>query len=151
AATRRGIQVTNAPNEWCSDEVADHAVALWLAAARKIPQYAAATRRGEWRWQTGRPIHRLRGRVLGILSFGAIARSIADRARPFGVEVWTHDPFVDPGDVEERGVLPVTFDELVRGSDYLVIQAPLTSQTRGLFDEDVLRRMKRSAILVNTA
>src|SRR5215475_14964969 len=46
-ATRRGIQVTNAPSEWCSDEVADHAVALWLSAARKIPQYAAATRRGE--------------------------------------------------------------------------------------------------------
>jgi dihydroxy-acid dehydratase len=151
AATRRGIQVTNAPSEWCSDEVADHAVALWLAAARKIPQYAAATRRGEWRWQTGRPIHRLRGRVLGILSFGAIARSIAERVSPFGVEVWTHDPFVDPADVEKRGVRPVTFDELVRGSDYLVIQAPLTAKTRGLFDEDVLRRMKRSAILVNTA
>src|SRR6516162_10364237 len=44
AATRRGIQVTNAPNEWCSDEVADHAVTLWLAAARKIPQYDRATR-----------------------------------------------------------------------------------------------------------
>jgi D-3-phosphoglycerate dehydrogenase len=150
-ATRHGIQVTNAPNDWCSDEVADHAVALWLAAARKIPQYAAATRRGEWRWQTGKPIHRLRGRVLGILSFGAIARSIADRARPFGVEVWTHDPFIDPSDAEKRGVRSVTFDELVRGSDYLVIQAPLTSKTRGLFDEEVFRRMKRSAILVNTA
>jgi D-3-phosphoglycerate dehydrogenase len=151
AATRRGIQVTNAPNDWCSDEVADHAVALWLAAARKVPQYAAATRRGEWRWQTGRPIHRLRGRVLGILSFGAIARSIAERARPFGVEVWTHDPFVSASDVEKQGVRSVTFDELVRGSDYVVIQAPLTPKTRGLFDENVLRQMKRSAILVNTA
>jgi dihydroxy-acid dehydratase len=151
AATQHGIQVTNAPNDWCSDEVADHAVALWLAAARRIPQYAEATRRGEWRWQTGRPIHRLRGRVLGILSFGAIARSIAERAQPFGVEVWTHDPFVDPSDAAKQGVRPVTFDELVRGSDYLVIQAPLTPKTRGLFDEDVLRRMKRSAILVNTA
>ncbi|MCL2451149.1 MAG: dihydroxy-acid dehydratase, partial [Polyangiaceae bacterium] len=151
AATRHGIQVTNAPNEWCSDEVADHAVALWLSAARKIPQYAAATRRGEWRWQTGRPIHRLRGRVLGILSFGHIARSIAMRAQPFGVEVWTHDPFVDSADVEKQGVRPVTFDELVRGADYLVIQAPLTPETHGLFGEDVLRRMKPTAILVNTA
>jgi D-3-phosphoglycerate dehydrogenase len=151
AATRRGIQVTNAPNDWCSDEVADHAVSLWLAAARKIPQYAAATRRGEWRWQTGKPIHRLRGRVLGILSFGAIARAVAERVRAFGVEVWTHDPFVDSHEVESLGVRPVTFDDLVRGSDYLVIQAPLTSKTRGLFDEDVFRRMKRSAILINTA
>jgi dihydroxy-acid dehydratase len=151
AATRRGIQVTNAPNDWCSDEVADHAVTLWLASARKIPQYAAATRRGEWRWQTGRPIHRLRGRILGILSFGAIAQAIAERARGFGVEVWTHDPFVDATEVEKRGVRSVTFDELVRGSDYLVIQAPLTPKTKGLFDEAVLRRMKRSAILINTA
>ena len=151
AATRRGIQVTNAPNSWCSDEVADHAVALWLSAARKIPQYAAATRRGEWRWQTGKPIHRLRGRVLGILSFGAIAQSIAERVRPFGVEVWTHDPFVDAGEVEKRDVRPVGFDELVRGSDYLVIQAPLNAKTKGLFNEDVLRRMKPSAILINTA
>jgi D-3-phosphoglycerate dehydrogenase / 2-oxoglutarate reductase len=151
AATRRGIQVTNAPNEWCSDEVADHAVALWLAAVRKIPQYDAATRKGEWRWQTGKPIHRIRGRVFGLLSFGAIARSIADRVRPFGVELWAHDPFVDPDEVRQSGVRPVTFDELVVGADYLVIQAPLTQSTRGLFDEEVFRKMKRSAILVNTA
>jgi len=77
AATRRNIQVTNAPNEWCADEVADHAVALWLAAARKICQYDRATRRDEWQWQTGQPIWRLRGRVLGLLSFGAIARAVA--------------------------------------------------------------------------
>jgi phosphoglycerate dehydrogenase-like enzyme len=151
AATKHGIQVTNAPNDWCADEVADHAVALWLASARKISQYAEATRRGEWRWQTGRPIHRLRGRVLGILSYGAIARSIAARAKPFGVEIWTHDPFVDPGEVAKTGARAVTFDELVEGSDYLVIQAPLTPKTKGLFDEGVLRRMKRDAILVNTA
>jgi dihydroxy-acid dehydratase len=151
AATRRGIQVTNAPNDWCSDEVADHAIALWLSAARKIPQYAAATRNGEWHWQTGRPIHHLRGSVFGLLSFGAIARSIADRAMAFGVDVWAHDPFLDATEMLGRGVRPVSFDELVAGSDTLVIQSPLTDQTRGLFGEDVLRRMKRGAILVNTA
>jgi D-3-phosphoglycerate dehydrogenase len=151
AATRRGIQVTNAPNEWCADEVADHAVTLWLAAARKIPQYASATRQGEWKWQTGKPIGRLRGRVLGLLSFGAIARSIAERAKPFGVEIWAHDPFKEDDFVREHGARPVSFEELVRGSDFLVIQSPLTNQTRGLFDEDVLRKMKRSAILINTA
>jgi dihydroxy-acid dehydratase len=151
AATKSGIQVTNAPNDWCADEVADHAVTLWLAAAREIVKYDAATRRGEWQWQTGKPIKRLRGSVLGLLSFGAIARAIADRARPFGVEVWAHDPFVDADEVRALGVRPVSFDDLVTGSDYLLIQAPLTDTTRGLFNEDVLRRMKRSAILVNTA
>jgi D-3-phosphoglycerate dehydrogenase len=151
SATKHGIQVTNAPNDWCSDEVADHAVTLWLAAARKIPQYDEATRRGEWKWQTGKPIRRVRGSVFGLLSFGAIARSIADRARPFGVELWAHDPFIDPEKIRASGVRPVSFDELVEGSDYLVIQSPLTKGTRGLFDEKVLRKMKRSAILVNTA
>jgi D-3-phosphoglycerate dehydrogenase len=151
AATRRGIQVTNAPNEWCADEVADHAIALWLAAVRKITQYDAATRRGQWQWQTGQPIHRIRGRVFGLLSFGAIARGIAERARPFGVELWVNDPFIDPDDIHRQGARPVSFDELVRGSDYLVIQAPLTPDTRALFDEKVLREMKPTAILVNTA
>jgi dihydroxy-acid dehydratase len=151
AATQHGIQVTNAPSDWCSDEVADHAVTLWLSAAREIVKYDTATRRGEWQWQTGKPIRRLRGSVLGLLSFGAIARAIAERARPFGVEVWAHDPFVDAEEMRAFGVRPVSFGDLVEGSDYLLIQAPLTDTTRGLFDEDVLHRMKRSAILVNTA
>src|SRR5262249_1546518 len=106
AATRRGIQVTNAPNDWCADEVADHAITLWLAGGRKIPQYMAATRRGEWKWQTGQPVGRLRGRVFGLLSFGAIARAVAERARPFGVQIWAHDPFVDEEDMRSRGVRP---------------------------------------------
>jgi D-3-phosphoglycerate dehydrogenase len=151
AATRRGIQVTNAPNEWCADEVADHAVTLWLTAARKICQYDRATREGVWKWQTGAPIGRLRGRVFGLLSFGSIARSIAEKVKGFGVEVWAHDPFMDKERIVERGVRPVSLDALVEGADYLIIQSPLTPDTRGLFDEDLLRRMKRSAILVNTA
>ncbi|MBS2029755.1 MAG: C-terminal binding protein [Deltaproteobacteria bacterium] len=151
AATRRGIQVTNAPNSWCAEEVADHAVTLWLAAARKIVEYDRATQRGEWAWQTGAPIHRIRGRVLGILSFGSIAQLISARARAFGVELWAHDPFIDPEALYRAGVKPVSFDELLTGSDYLLIQSPLTPETHHLFNRDTLRRMKPSAILVNTA
>lgn len=150
-ATRKGIQVTNAPNDWCSDEVADHAVSLWLSAARKICVYDRATRSGEWHWKSGQPIWRLRGRVLGILSFGAIARGIAERAAPFGVDIWVHDPFVDEMEMRQHNVRPVSFDELVAGSDYLVIQAPLTSQTHHLFNRTTLQRMKPTAILINTA
>src|SRR5262245_55413222 len=109
AATKRGIQVTNVQNDWCSDEVADHAVALWLAAARKIPQYDGAVRYGEWRWQTGQPIWRLRGRVFGLLSFGFIARSIAERVKPFGAEIWAHDPFLDQSLIARQKVRPVSF------------------------------------------
>ncbi|MEV4219269.1 C-terminal binding protein [Nonomuraea sp. NPDC049725] len=151
AATRRGIQVTNAPNDWCAEEVADHAVALWLAAARKICAYDRATREGVWRWQSGEPVWRLRGRVFGLLSFGFIAQLIAERAKAFGVEVWAHDPFVDEAEIRARGVRPVSFDELVEGTDYLVIQAPLTPGTHHAFDRTTLRRMKPTALLVNTA
>ena len=151
AATRRHIQVTNAPSEWCADEVADHAVALWLAAARRVCQYDRATRQDEWRWQTGRPIWRLRGRVLGLLSFGSIARAIAERARAFGVELWAHDPFVDDASITAQRVRPVSFDQLLEGSDFLIIQSPLTPQTHHLFNRKTLRRMKKTALLINTA
>src|SRR5215831_1970634 len=152
AATRKGIQVTNAPNDWCAEEVADHAVALWLATSRKLPQYDRATRQGEWRWQTGEPIFRMRGRVLGILSFGVIARAIAQRARPFGVEIWANATRASTmRAMEQQNVRPVSFDELLEGSDYLIIQAPLTERTYHLFNRQTLRRMKPTAILVNTA
>ena len=151
AATRWNIQVTNAPNDWCASEVADHAIALWLAAARRICQYDRAAHRDEWRWQTGQPIWRLRQRVLGLLSFGAIAQAIAARAQPFEVEVWAHDPFIDQALITQRHVRPVSFDELVEGSDFLLIQAPLTPATRHLFNRQTLRRMKPTALLVNTA
>jgi D-3-phosphoglycerate dehydrogenase / 2-oxoglutarate reductase len=151
AATRHGIQVTNAPNEWCADEVADHAIALWLCAARKIAEYDSAIRRGEWQWQSGEPIRRLRGRVFGLLGFGAIAQRIADRARPFGVQIYGHDPFVEPALMRAQSVRPVGLDELITASDYLIIQAPLTPETRHLFGGATLGRMKPGAILVNTA
>jgi D-3-phosphoglycerate dehydrogenase len=150
-ATRHGIQVTNAPNDWCADEVADHAIALWLTAARKITEYDTATRNGEWQWQTGEPIWRLRGRVFGLLGYGAIARLIATRAKAFGVDVWAHDPFVDASELRADEVRPVTMDELITGSDYLTIQAPLTGDTRHLFNDSTLARMKPTAILINTA
>src|SRR5262249_169807 len=118
---------------------------------RKITLYDTAVRRGAWHWQTGRPIGRLRGRIFGLLSFDAITREIAHRARPFGVEIWTHDPFVDDEDMRQQDVKPVSFDELIEEADCVVIEAPLTSATHGLFDEGVLRRMKSNAILVNTA
>src|SRR5271165_807548 len=91
AATQKGILVTNV-RDYCTDEVADHAIGLWLALARKLLQYNAATHRGVWRWQTGRPIHRLQGRTMGIVSFGRIGQAIACRAKAFGVELIAYDP-----------------------------------------------------------
>jgi len=151
AATRHDILVTNVPNDWCENEVADHAMALLLAVARKVNVYDRATRAGVWRWQSGAPIHRLRGSVLGLLSFGAIARAVAARAAAFGMRIIAHDPYLPAEAITAAGATGVSFDELLTGSDCLVIQAPLTPQTHHLFDEAQLRRMKPTAILINTA
>jgi D-3-phosphoglycerate dehydrogenase / 2-oxoglutarate reductase len=151
AATRHDILVTNVPNDWCENEVADHAMALLLAVARKINVYDRATRGGVWQWQSGAPIHRLRGSVLGLLSFGAIARAVAARAQGFGMRITAHDPYLSADEISATGATGVSFDELVTGSDCLVIQAPLTPETHHLFDEAQLRRMKPTAILINTA
>lgn len=151
AATRRGILVTNVPSDWCESEVADHAMALLLAAARSLRGYDRATRAGVWRWQSGQPIHRLRGRVLGLLSFGSIARAIGARAAGFGLHVIASDPYLPFDEIAAHGATPVSLDELIAQSDYLVVQAPLTPETHGLIDEERLRRMKPGAVLVNTA
>src|SRR5262249_42967630 len=73
------------------------------------------------------------------------------RARAFEVEVWAHDPYVDADQMRADEVRPVDLDELIRGSDYLTIQAPLTPDTRHLFNDTTLGRMKPTAILINTA
>jgi D-3-phosphoglycerate dehydrogenase len=151
AATRKGVQVTNAPNDWCAHEVADHAVALLLALIRKLKAYDLSTRRGVWHWNSGRPIHRIQGAVLGLLSFGAIAQKIAHRMASFGATIHAHDPFQSDEALRSAGAIAVSFDELIEKSDYLVIQAPLTDKTRGLFGERELRRMKPHSILINTA
>ena len=151
AATQHNIQVTNVPNDWCANEVADHALTLLLTIARKIRAYDHATRTGIWRWQSGEPIYRFRGRTLGLLSFGAISQAIATRASGFGMQIITNDPYKAPEEITKLGATPVSFDALIAQSDYLVIQAPLTPETRNLFDEAQLRRMKPGAFLINTA
>jgi D-3-phosphoglycerate dehydrogenase len=88
---------------------------------------------------------------LGRLAFGAIAQAIAHRASAFGITVIAHDPFMDPATMQAGGVEPVSFDQLIERSDFLVIQAPWTAATNNLFDETQLRRLKPTAILINTA
>jgi phosphoglycerate dehydrogenase-like enzyme len=79
---------------------------------------------GTWKWQLGYPVHRLRGSVLGLLSFGAIAQAVAARAAGFGLRVIAHDPYRPGPAIIAGGAAPVSFGELLEQSDYLVIQAP---------------------------
>ncbi|MEX3007617.1 C-terminal binding protein [Hoeflea sp. TYP-13] len=149
AATSRGILVTNV-RDYCTEEVADHAISLWLALARKLPDYDRATHQGIWRWQSGKPIHRLRDRTMGIVSFGKIGQAIAMRAKPFGVRVIAFDPYLPADVAASHGAELVSKAELLRRSDYILMQAPMTPETRHFLSDAEFAAMKPGAILVNT-
>jgi D-3-phosphoglycerate dehydrogenase / 2-oxoglutarate reductase len=151
AATDAGVLVTNVPADYCRDEVADHALAMVLFFARRLRLYDEAVRDGAWHWKSAAPVHRLRGSRLGIVGLGNLGRAIAERGRAFGFELIAHDPYVDAEAAAALGVTLVAFGELLETSDYIVIQAPLTEETRDLFDRDAIARRKRGAVLVNTA
>src|ERR1051325_10512617 len=96
AATAAGIIVTNNPT-YCIEEVAEHTMALLLAAARKIAFYDRMVRAGRWEVPPGKPMFRLAGSTLGLVGFGNIARQVAVRAAAFGMKVIYSDPFVKQG------------------------------------------------------
>ncbi len=149
AATARNIQVTNV-RDYCTEEVADHAVALWLTLARKLPQYDRATHAGVWHWKSGEPVHRLRGRTMGIISFGKIGQAIAERARAFGVTILAYDPYLDEESVRSCGAEPVGKDELLARSHVIMMQVPMTAETRRFLGPREFSRMPPGVIIVNT-
>ena len=150
AATQQGIVVTKVP-DYCIDEVSDHAMALLLTAVRKIPLANDQVHAGTWKMPNVVPIHRLRGSVLGLVGFGRIPQLVAPKAKAFGMHVVAVDPFVPPEGFSKLGVERVEFAELLKMSDYVSIHSPLTPETKGLFNADVFRQMKKGSYIVNTA
>jgi D-3-phosphoglycerate dehydrogenase len=150
AATAAGIVVTKVP-DYCIDEVSDHTMALLLAAARKITVSNAQVHAGRWEMKAVVPMHRLRGRVLGLVGFGRIPQLVAPKATSFGLRVLAFDPFAPPEVFAREGVESVEFADLLARSDYVSIHTPLLPETRGLFNADAFVRMKKGAYLVNTA
>lgn len=152
AATRRGIVVANVP-DFCENEQAEHTLALLLAFARRLPYMTEAMRRGEWTARGHPGVHRIAGRTLGLVGFGASAKGVAVRARPFGLRLiaWARTPERHRADAEHLGVELVGLDQLLAESDFVSVHLPLTSETRHLLDAAKLARMKPTAVLVNTA
>lgn len=148
AAADHDVHVTNAP-DYCTDEVATHALSLLLACRRRIPAADRDVRRGEWSWETERPVRRVTGSTLGLVSFGRIARRLVDHVDGFDLDLLVYDPYVDEEVVEEYGGQLVDFPELLAASDAVSIHAPLTEETRGLVDADAFEQMAEHAVLVN--
>ena len=151
AATVRGIPVTNCPDTFI-EEVADHAMTLILAAHRRLIVQDRLVRDG--RWAEGRPMllqfPRLRGMTLGLVAFGHVARAVAERAKPFGLNVIAYDPYIEEIVMVERGVEPVSLPELLARADIVSMHSPATESANRMIREEHFRQMKKSAIYVST-
>ena len=153
ACRARGIVVTNTPDV-LTGATADLALALILAAVRRLPQAERSLRAGEfrgwgfWDYLGGD----LEGRTLGIFGMGRIGRAVARRAGGLGMRVVYHSRTALSAD-DERALRAerVDFDGLLARSDVLTLHAPLTPETRHAFGRDALRRMRPGSVLVNTA
>lgn len=150
-ASKRGVQVTNVPADYCLNEVADHALAMMLTINRQLFSYDSAVRSGEWKWQSGAPIHRLAACTVGVVGFGRIGQAIVQRVQPFGSRVLISDPSFDTGHLDEFGVESVNLSRVIAESDYLILQAPLNDSTRNMISEAELALMKPGAVVINTA
>lgn len=150
AAAERGVKVARVA-DYCVDEVADHTLALVLALERHVVELATATAAGAWSFRAGGPIRRLRGLTFGLLGFGQIGRAVAERAHGFGFRLIAHDPGLGDDEIRAHRVEPVDFDTLTAQADILSLHVPLSPATRGIVGRDALRRLKRNAVVVNTA
>jgi D-3-phosphoglycerate dehydrogenase / 2-oxoglutarate reductase len=149
AATERGIVVVNAP-AGNTIAVAEHTLGLIIAAARNIPQAAAALRDGRWERAKFMGLE-IRGKTLGILGLGRIGTEVARRAQAFEMEIIGFDPYVSEEHGERIGVRLVDLDALLKESDFLTIHVALTPQTEGLIRGPQLALMKPTAWIVNCA
>jgi D-3-phosphoglycerate dehydrogenase len=150
SAKEKGITVTYVP-DYCVMEVSDHAMALLLALARKIPLSNKLVQAGRWEMPAVVPINRLHGRTLGLVGFGNIPRTLAPKAKAFGLRVITHDPYVSADALKVAGVESVSFDQLLQSSDFISVHAPSTPATQGLFNAAAFAKMKKGAMIINTA
>jgi len=138
--------VTNVPGA-SVEEVSDHALAMLLTLARRLPTLDAAVRRGDWSHQLEPAPRRLRGQVLGLVGLGRIGTALARKAAGLGMRLIAHDPYV----TESGPATLVTLDALLRRSDYVSVHVPLLAETRGLIGARELSLMKPSAVLINVA
>lgn len=150
AAHDAGITVVNMP-DLCTDEVADHTMALILACIRKVALLNNQVHGGIWDRTLLEPMPRLRGKTLGLYGFGRIGRAVAERARGFGMEIVATDPYVDQQVAAESGVPLVEMGRLCAVADIVSIHTPLTPQTKHAFGRPQLRALKPTAYIVNTS
>jgi len=149
AATQAGVMVVNAPTSNIVS-AAELAVALLLAAARRVPAADKSLKGGEWKRSkyTGVELYE---KTVGIVGLGRIGILVAQRLAAFGMNVIAYDPYVQAGRAAQMGVRLASLDELLRVSDFISVHLPKTPETLGLIGDEELHKVKPTVIVVNAA
>ena len=151
AATELGVIVVNVPDIWVR-EVANHAVALLLSFNRKIITLDRNVHAGAWGGGVPGPFTgAIHGETVGIVGLGNIGSAFARRIAAFETTVIAHDPYVDDAHFKKLGVQRVSLEELAERSDYVSVHTLLNAETRHLIGEKFFRRMKPTAVVINTS
>ena len=149
AASKRGIVVMNTPGG-NTVTTAEHAIAMMLALARRIPQATASMKAG--RWEKSRFMgNEYCNKILGVIGLGRVGAVVADRAIGLKMNVIAHDPFISPEVAQQMGVNMVNLDELFTNSDFISVHCPLSKETRNLINESALAKMKKGVFLIHCA
>jgi D-3-phosphoglycerate dehydrogenase len=149
SATIRGVVVMNAP-DGNTITTAEHTIALLISLARSIPQANSSLKAGRWERKKFIGVE-LQGKTLGIVGLGRIGRVVASRARAMGMFIVAYDPFIATEQARDLEIELVPLDEVYARADFLTVHTPLTAETRGLIDRDVLAKMKKGARIINCA
>ncbi|MDR3413206.1 MAG: C-terminal binding protein [Formivibrio sp.] len=149
AAAELGIIVSNVP-DYGTHEVSDHALAMMLCLTRKIAYASSLVKRGEWDFRLMHPIRRHQVQTIGIIGVGRIGGAMAHKTHAMGMKVIACDPYANPDRIPDYITL-VSLEELLKQSDVVSVHCPLSESTRNLLDEKMLRLMKPTAYLINTA
>lgn len=151
AATQKGIWVARVP-DYATEDVSDHALSLLLGCIRNIAYKDRMIRGGGWNLHKKQSTHRIQGKVLGLIGYGAISRAFHRKTSGLGLsEVYVYDPYVSEEAIKKAGGIKVDLKDLLKKSDYISIHAPLTDGTRNLIGSAEIDLMKKGAILVNTS
>lgn len=147
AATKAGVVVMNAPGG-NTVTTAEHAISLMLALARNIPQGTSSIKEGKWEKKQLSGVE-ITGKTLGIVGLGQIGQIVAQRAKGLMMNVITSDPYISSEAASKLNVERVSFDELLKRSDFITLHVPKLKETTGMIDYDTMKKMKKGVRIIN--
>ncbi len=150
SCTKNNIYAVNVRYPQTKD-VANHACALMLACAKKLPQLNTMTHSGKWGYKEIAPIYTLTNKTLGLWGCGLIGRHVAARMKGFEMNVISYDPFVDAESMAKLGIRKVDLDEFLATSDFISLHMKHTPDTDKIVNAEAFAKMKPTAILINTS